>query len=271
MKKICFTICSIIAMSVLISCGGNGADVVMLEHASSENSAMCLYKFDGEATFVKWIYDTKTEDQIISEINKLPTKSVGAEKLAEWKEPCYGISISDKEGYDITLTYSDGIWLIKDGSVYAAQYDLSGLYERTEAEETWLSQGGMAMPNASALSQYSLKYYGTTGAENENQNIRLSFVKKEGSVITVRLENLTEEEQLYGEYYSLEKEIDGSWYKVPVALTNYGFTDIGIILSPGASREETCDLTMYGTLAPGHYRIEKANAYAEFTIEGEGH
>ncbi len=258
---------SVLAALACIGIAGCGKqDAVLLKDAAPENSAMCFYKFDGKETTVKWLYDQAAEQEIIKKINKLPVKSADPEVLGSWSEPCYGIEISDKEGYEIWLTYSDGIWLTKDGSVYTADFDLGGQYARLEGEEDTLSQGGMAMPNAAILAKYSEKYYGTVDPEKVNDGLRLTFVKMEGPVVTVKLENLSDEPYIYGTYYSLQKEIGGTWYQMAPALSNYGFNDIAYELPAGGSSEEECDLTMYGELEAGHYRIEKELAYAEFDI-----
>ena len=256
----------VIAVSVLALAGcGKKQDVKLLENAAPENSAMCFYVFDGETTVSKWLFDTDEEKRIISKINALPAVKADNKLLENWKEPCYGISISDKDGYDIWLTYSDGMWLTKDGSLYKAKYDLAGVYDSFDGDENaW--ESGIAMPNSIILSEYSLKYLKRDDSSDESTKIGLSFVGKEGPVVTVKLENLTQDTIAYGTYFTLEREIDGIWYILPPALSNYAFIDIAIELPAGASKEENCDLTMYGELKPGHYRIEKEHAYAEFEI-----
>ena len=121
------------------------------------------------------------------------------------------------------------------------------------------------MPNSIILSEYSLKYLKRDDSSDESTKIGLSFVGKEGPVVTVKLENLTQDTIAYGTYFTLEREIDGIWYILPT-LSNYAFLDIGIELPADASKEEKCNLTMYGELKPGHYRIEKEHAYSEFEI-----
>ena len=209
----------------------------MLENASPENSAMCFYRFDGETTYVKWLYDQTEEKRIIKEINKLPTVSGEPSLLSDWPDTCYGISIRDNDGYDIWLSYGNGIWLVKGGRVYTAEYDLAGLYERIDTEEDWLSKDGSAIPNAEILDKYNANYYGKTGDEDINQSIRMTFLDLDGTVATVRLDNLTETEVTYGEPFTLDKEIDGEWVKLPVAMSNYSFISVANILQTGDSAE----------------------------------
>ncbi|MGM7684425.1 immunoglobulin-like domain-containing protein [Cytobacillus sp. Hm23] len=100
--------------------------------------------------------------------------------------------------------------------------------------------------------------------------------------LTVALENTSDKEYIYGEYFSLEKNINGRWYQVPVAIDdNYGFNDIGYRLASSDVKEWTVDWSwLYGNLITGEYRIvkdildgRKAGEYdkyhlaAEFTVD----
>ena len=50
------------------------------------------------------------------------------------------------------------------------------------------------------------------------------------SEITILIANNSGEEFTYGEYFSLQKQIDGQWYTMPVRADNVGFQDIAHIL-----------------------------------------
>lgn len=195
--------------------------------------AMCIFRFDGENTDAKWIYDEERVKRIIKEI---------------------------------TLTYSEGNWLVQDGTVYSASYDMARLYDQIEEKEDTLSRSGIAMPNASILSRHSIKYYRNTDADQVNKNIELSLLGIEENIVTIRLKNITDEECTYGLRFSLQKEIDGKWFEVPVAVPA-SFISVACVLPAGKTVEEQCNLAMYGELESGHYRIEKENAYAEFDID----
>ncbi|MDX8366062.1 immunoglobulin-like domain-containing protein [Cytobacillus sp. IB215665] len=100
--------------------------------------------------------------------------------------------------------------------------------------------------------------------------------------LTVALENTSDKEYIYGEYFSLEKNINGRWYQVPVSIDgNYGFNDIGYILASSDVKEWTVDWSwLYGNLNTGEYRIvkgildgrtageyDKYHLTAEFTVD----
>ncbi len=108
---------------------------------------------------------------------------------------------------------------------------------------------------------------------------------KEGSTtptaLTIIFENNSENSYIYGDYYTIEREINNAWYQVPVAIEeNYGFNDIAYELTRQNNSEWVVDWDwLYGNLEPGEYRIikklldnnssDKYNIYyltAEFTI-----
>lgn len=86
-------------------------------------------------------------------------------------------------------------------------------------------------------------------------------IKKEtvsSTGLTVVFENSSSKQCIYGEYFCLEKNIDGGWYQVPIVIDNYGFDDIGYELAAGDNREWTVEWDwLYGSLKSGEYRLVK--------------
>lgn len=100
--------------------------------------------------------------------------------------------------------------------------------------------------------------YGTVNNLNE-----VTMTIKQGTVsatkLTVIIENPSSSDCIFGEFFDLEKKINGMWYKVPVTIDgDYGFNSIGYDLPSGDTREWTVDWKwLYGSLEPGEYRIIK--------------
>lgn len=75
---------------------------------------------------------------------------------------------------------------------------------------------------------------------------------------TIILTNKTDTPFTYGEAYSLEKNINNQWYKVPAIVEEYGFEDIGYELAAADSSEWSVNWEwLYGKLESGEYRILK--------------
>ena len=77
--------------------------------------------------------------------------------------------------------------------------------------------------------------------------------------LTVMFENNSDRQCLFGEYFGLEKKLNGSWYQIPYVIDgNYGFNSIGYDLAAGETRELVVKWDwLYGSLSTGEYRIVK--------------
>jgi hypothetical protein len=101
----------------------------------------------------------------------------------------------------------------------------------------------------------------TYDASQQSTDVTLSVDEKvitpETESITLIFNNMSDEEYIYGEDLHLEMEVDGVWYVVKM-LENVGWNDIGYILPPKDSSENTFPIkNSYGRLNPGNYRIIK--------------
>jgi hypothetical protein len=119
-----------------------------------------------------------------------------------------------------------------------------------------LAQGHFEKPEDTTLLQ-------PTKYETINNFDDVKMTIKEGSVLpsglTVVFENASQYQCIFGEFFILEKKINGAWYEVAVTINgNYGFRDIGYDLAAGEVREKEVDWQwLYGDLSNGEYRIVK--------------
>ena len=242
--------------------GGN-----ILAGASPDTSAFQMYYFDGETVAVRTLYDSGAEKEVIKKINGIPLQAAEEDALSQMEPPFYGFWISGQDGFDISVAASGGVWLKNDGAVYYGDTDLSGLWEQMEGkdEDTW---NALNFPNAGRLSAYHtiflLKADEQTAEVPEGLTLTVEDIGT--SEITVRITNNSGEEFSYGEYFSIQKQIDGQWYTVPVRADNVGFQDIAHILPNGESASETYNLDIYGTLEPGTYRLVVETLSADFLV-----
>lgn len=102
-----------------------------------------------------------------------------------------------------------------------------------------------------------------TAYETINNFDGITMAVKEGTAsstkLTIAFKNNSSSQCIYGEYFGLEKKINGRWYQLPVAIDgNYGFNDIGYDLASGDHKEWSVDWNwLYGSLDKGEYRIVK--------------
>ncbi len=242
--------------------GGN-----ILAGASPDTSAFQMYYFDGETVAVRTLYDSGAEKEVIKKINGIPLQAAEEDALSQMEPPFYGFWVSSQDGFDISVTASGGVWLKNDGAVYYGDTDLSGLWEQMEGKDED-TRNALNFPNAGRLSAYHtiflLKADEQTAEVPEGLTLTVEDIGT--SEITVRITNNSGEEFSYGEYFSIQKQIDGQWYTVPVRADNVGFQDIAHILPNGESASETYNLNIYGTLEPGTYRLVVETLSAEFLV-----
>ena len=256
MRKIIPVILCLTMLLPLCACE-QGKEIKLLENTDYEDGATTLYYFDGETTYYKFVFDTDEEKKIVESINELKAREVDPSKAKEITIPCYGISTYNKSGYEVKLTYGNGYWLMQDGSVYKAKYDLASLYDSFPPEDSDPYKGGIWFPNSAWLGPYDVRFYRKeSDMPGEKDGMSLSLVDLKGKTATVRFTNNSEYEYVFGEDYSLQKLIDGEWYTLSTK-EDICFNAMGYHVDPGASRDMDCDLTPYGELEEGSYRIAK--------------
>ncbi|MCR4774835.1 MAG: hypothetical protein K5869_00510 [Saccharofermentans sp.] len=89
----------------------------------------------------------------------------------------------------------------------------------------------------------------------------------------VEITNEGDSEYMYGRFYQLEVKSNGKWCYAR-AKESFAWTAVGIVIPAGATNTEEYDLSHYGTLKPGEYRLaageQKACIYAYFTVNADG-
>lgn len=101
-----------------------------------------------------------------------------------------------------------------------------------------------------------------TTYEAYNNLVNVFMTVREGTVtpnkLTLVIENNSNNNCIYGDFFLLEKKINGIWYQVPAIIEDYGFTSIGYELNPGGRNEVKVDWEwLYGSIDSGEYRIVK--------------
>lgn len=273
MKKVLlFALCAALALG-LFGCGRFSAGSNDLwEEASPETSAMFLYSFDKDGGWVGITFDQTDEHAILDRLS-----NVAAAPVTDWtpkqvKLPVYGIEIGSKDGWGVHAAWSNGYLILRDGSVYRFDFDFSAL----KKDYSWESENRTldslsAMPCGRLLSQgpdgWIADRLSPANKLTPPEGISMALKEQTDDKITVELTNSGNTEWCYGEYFSLQVLLDGGWYEAPVLDDkNYGFTDIGILLPVGKTQEEHYNLSMYGDLPAGTYRLVVEGMGAEFSL-----
>ncbi|MCD7760445.1 MAG: hypothetical protein LUH16_01510 [Clostridiales bacterium] len=246
----------------------------LLDEADTASSALILYYYDGETVTSRTCYTTATEDELLEVLN-VSVAPVENADLSEWEVPCYGLWTCDGEGYDLTLAYYDGLWLDRDGNVWAGEADFVACWDELEGEDEDGTLSVLNFPNAGYLAPVNSLFLAASTVADESGistmplEMTMTVVDLTDGVVTVLIDNQSGYEMEYGEHFALEMERDGEWYVLPPK-DALAFIDIAYILPDMEQAEETCDLTAYGELEAGHYRIVKDDMTAEFWLDENG-
>lgn len=98
----------------------------------------------------------------------------------------------------------------------------------------------------------------------ENVSISISDISPTGATIVIKDTN----NYTHGEWYKIEKEIDGKWYELKTIIENYAFNSIGYL--PDENNEVKFEMDwkwLYGELPLGSYRILKEVGNEYISIE----
>ena len=105
-----------------------------------------------------------------------------------------------------------------------------------------------------------------TPTEVENVSISISDISLTGATITIKETN--KKPYTYGEWYKIEKQINGKWLEVKTIVDNYGFNEIAYIPHKNNVVKFVIDWKwLYGELPLGSYRILKEVGKQYISIE----
>jgi len=271
MKKLLTTLIVLLMLSsALTACDNAPVSSSLMADASPATSAMALYYYDGKTVTQSYIFHTPTAQTLLDELD-----TVKAVKAGDWTPdditlPVYGLNIGKTDGFGIFVAWSNGYWITQTGDAYKFDIDFAELFEKYPGTDTREFDSFTVFPNAYYLTQDKNGWRNTLltpAAElSPPENVTMTLESWNPDKVTVSFANTGSAEWMYGEYFSLEAQLGGVWYEIPATPNNWGFNDIGYILSAGQSRSMEYPLTMYGALPAGMYRLVAFGLTVEYTM-----
>lgn len=244
---------------------------ILMANASPQTSALKFFAYDGENTKLWYLFNNSQEKEILRAISNVP-----AEKADNWSPelfaaPAYGFEISDIDGWVLEAVWSNGYWITQDGVAYSFDFDFGTFSDKYDWSDESVSSAAAALPCAHIICRdgdkwYADRLFSSYYDEPAPDYISAELVGQTEDKLTVKYTNSGSEEWLYGTHFSVDVCLGGEWYNVPTVIGDWGFNDIGLILMPEQSREETYDLSMYGELPSEKYRVVANGCIVEFTI-----
>lgn len=250
---------------------GNVKGNTLMQNASPDTSALALYRYDGKTVKRWFLFDSSVEKEVLNALSLVDVKKADSWSPEQVNFPVYGLEICDMEGWDIQAAWSNGYWIAQDGTAYSFNYD----FEALKADYDWTDEDVFetvsVLPCSRLLCQSKEGWFpamlSPAGALSAPDNISLSLISQTDDTLTVMFSNHGKEEWTYGKGFGLHTLIDGVWYVVPTVPGSWGVEDIAMILPAGKSREETYNLTFYGNLPGGNYRLAIEGLTVEFSVD----
>lgn len=240
----------------------------LLKDASIETSAMAMWEHSNGETFVSWLFDKEEEKEIVNYLNGIKlgdvVKNLDTNSL---KSDMYGICIGRKDGTFAGFTWIDGYVIMENGDAYKTDIDFKNInrYSWEDKDKSVLTY----FPNMYYISKNNGKWnkkFLDKSSKLKSCGIIMKSTKLNGNKLKVKLENTTKNELYYGEGFALQARVNGKWYNIP-AKEEMCFIDIAHMLRAGDTADMTYDLSAYGKLPAGEYRIVADGAFSVFLSE----
>ena len=231
---------------------------------------MSIYRYDGKMVIWSYIFDAPEIQSILSELD-----AVNATKTDKWSSdditlPIYGLNIGATDGWGIFAAWSNGYWITQTGEAYKFDFDFAELAQKYPGDNVREFPDSSVMPCAYYLAQdengWSSALLTPAREPNPPDFLTMALAVWHEDTVTVTIANNSDDDWGLGEYFSLDVQLDGAWYRIPTVPGNWGFNDIGYALQGGKSQEMTYHLAMYGDLPDGVYRLIAYELSVEHTI-----
>ncbi len=269
MRKYILTVAAGLTALLLTACSGGNT---LLEGASPESSALALYKYENGTVTSFWLYDTETEEQLLAALAEVDAKE-NDWTLTDLEKSVYGLGIGAGEGF-LTAAWSDGHWITSDGTVYDFDFDFAALETAYPWDdvESYAAEGlpvGFPALRAMSLTEngWNAAILAPSEALTPSEGITMELVSRTDTEITVEYGNRSGQEAGLGKYFAMQVQLDGVWYAIPPE-RELMFEDIAYVFPADGTFEMTYDISPYGTLPAGTYRLvsEDMGLAVEFEV-----
>lgn len=241
--------------------------IQLFRNVSPETSALALWYYDGTNVERSFLYDVETEHEVIDYFNHLKVKEADEVSLTDLTGPMYGFDIAKKDGMYFSAVWRDGYWLDHEDNIYQVTPDFNQILN----QYSWKDKDTMSIitfPNLYRLALSDGTWKKELLSESKKLNsdgLAIQIKEFDGTILNVTLMNQTDAELCYGEYFTIQVQLDGVWYDIP-AKEELCFNDIAYLLAGKEENEKTYDISFYGELPEGTYRLVVEGASAEFMI-----
>lgn len=253
---------------LLTGCGGR---VDLMPNASPETSALALYVYDGQTITRQFLFETEAiRDGALKPFRQAKAEPTEVDVTA-LRGPFYALEIGSTDEGSVCGIWADGYFITEDGSAYRLDCDFDALLSGYDWDDLDTFRSLSVMPCASQISKTEAGWnrsFLTPAADPQwPEGITLELLDQSPEALTVRFSNASEDEWDYGYAFQLQVLLEDQWYDIP-SEQELSFIEVSVILPAGVSQTETYDLTLYGDLPDGTYRlVTDSGLWVTFELE----
>lgn len=265
-------ICLLLGLLLLSGCAAAGVETVdLMPTASPETSALAIYIYDGETITRQFLFETEqVRTKALRDFRAAKAVPVEVD-VTTLQPPYYGLEVGSTEIGSQHGLWADGFFIMDDGTSYEMDYD----FETLLADYPWTDSDTFRsltiMPCADHMAKTEAGWnrnFLTPAAEPEwPDQIDVTLMEQTEKTLTLQLANHSGSEWGYGYAFHVDVLLEDRWYTIP-AEEEMAFIEILLMLPDQVSQKETYDLTPYGHLPAGDYRlVTEGGPWVEFEIE----
>ncbi len=245
-----------------------GNDLVKIPENFS--GALEMYYYNGEKTVMGYIFDGNSRADILNSLSAVSAKSAENWSPEDVTIPVYGVKFGMGENA-FEAAWTNGYWITRTGEAYSFDYDFAELwrdYDREGTDSTWSTAA--ILPCAYYLFRdengWIADYLSPAGNLPEMPETLAVASTLDEDVLMVEFINSGKREWGFGEFFDLQAQLDGEWYQVPRLPGDWIYIALAHFVMPQQTLEHEYDLSCYGELHEGKYRIVTDSFWAEFYI-----
>ena len=99
----------------------------LMDGATPETSALEFFRFDGNKVSSAFLFDQHLIAELLATLDAVPANRAPDWTLDDVTLPLYGFWIGDVTGWGISVAWSNGYWINREGYAYTFDFDFETL------------------------------------------------------------------------------------------------------------------------------------------------
>ena len=231
----------------------------LMRGASPVTSCLTLAFYDGSQGYTQNLCDSSAALVALNDLGAVAATPAPDWSVSDVTMPIYGITMGTNWGEQTYAAWSNGYWITEQGDAYNFDFD----FAQMASTGAWISRTDIdsitGFPCARWLVQDQTGWHADLMSQaaplEPPTGISMTLDSWVANSIAVTFHNQSASDWTYGAAFSLEVQLSGTWYGVPPVPGPVSWAAIQYGVAAGDQASQNYDLTMYGQLPAGTYRL----------------